>query len=124
MIRVKIKTKKQDNGLWETPNNCYKISGLPPDDPEIEILSSAIITAIDEKYNLPFYIEYKTYEKGFFISLKNEDDGLFKLHYIMYDICLLEDDTIIYFDDIEERKTYLRKHKIKNIKNLINGRIR
>lgn len=117
MIRVKIKTKKQDNGLWGTPNNCYKINGLPPSDSEIEILSSAIITAIDEKYNSPFYIEYNMYDKGFFISIKTENDELFKLHHIMYDICLLEDDTIIYFESVEEKKIYLRKHKIKRIMN-------
>lgn len=118
MIRVKIKTKKQDNGLWGTPNNCYKINGSPPKDHDLNILASAILIAIDEQYNIKFSVKYMDYtEDGFYVILTDEKIQKNKLLLIKYDICLLEDNTIIYFDDIEERKIYLRKLKIKRIMN-------
>ena len=47
-----ISQEKQENGLWGTPMNCFKMSGMPPLNDEYKWkLQSAIIAAFDEKYN-------------------------------------------------------------------------
>ena len=116
MKKVKIKSNKQTNGLWGTPINCYKINGSPPKDHDLNILASAILIAIDEQYNIKFSVEYMDYD-GFYVILTDEKIQKNKLILIKYDICLLEDNTIIYFESVEEKNNYLRKHKIKRIMN-------
>ena len=118
MKKVKIKSIKQSNGLWGTPINCYKINGSPPKDHDLNILASAILIAIDEQYNIKFSVKYMDYtEDGFYVILTDEKIQKNKLLLIKYDICLLEDNTIIYFESVEEKNNYLRKHKIKKIMN-------
>ena len=87
MIRVKIKTKKQDNGLWGTPNNCYKINGSPPKDHDLNILASAILIAIDEQYNIKFSVKYMDYtEDGFYVILTDDNPRTEDEKQIMNDI--------------------------------------
>lgn len=119
MVRKKISAERQENGLWGTPLNCFKKRGLPPKDYHLQVLGSAILIGIDEQYNTKFSVEYMDYnDDGFYVILNDENLQANKLLLIKYDICLMEDDTIIYFDSVEEKNNYLRLHKIKKI---ING---
>jgi len=103
---IKIKQKKQDNGLWGMPINCKSIDDVVFHN---ELLHSAIIIAFDEKYNKPFKISL-TSHKGFFFEVFS--DNLNTMYQIIYDNYEIDNNKLYFFNSKKEHNTYLRKKKL------------
>ena len=124
---IKIKQKKQENGLWGMPSNCYKIDKLPlalNDDKKL-LLNSAIIAALSEIHS-NFEI-YNSSDTGFFVSTKNPFNrdiltenyilcgDMFKNFIIFYDNYEVLNDTLYEFENEKEHINFLRNFKLKKI---------
>jgi hypothetical protein len=70
MKKIKIKSEKQDNGLWGTPMNCYFMNSMSPIfDNRKHLLFSAILIAFAEEYNeCSFRLDMMS-DDGFLISI-------------------------------------------------------
>jgi len=115
---VKIKQERQENGLWGTPFNCFKMSGTPPFGDEYKLkLQSAIIVAFNERYNRRFEIINNSFSNSFYIKAHTDmynltQDILFNVHYNIYEVI---EDTLYEFEDEKEHNSFLRKNKIKQL---------
>lgn len=115
---IEIKTEKQENGLYGTPLKCYEMIGTPPiSDHRKYMLFSAIVIAVDERYDR--YFNLKFYDDGFLIQIES-DPGSFmptKSYFMRYDKYEYIGDTLYEFNDNDERTVFLRKHKLKELEN-------
>jgi hypothetical protein len=111
---IEIKSKKQDNGIWGMPLNCYGIEGsLWMND---EILISAIIMAVDEKYNKNFKLTFYK-NNNFLISVKfSQGEEMFFIKLEKYEII---NNTLYEFDNEKEHLVFLRQKKIKQLENFL-----
>lgn len=110
---IEIKQKKQENGLWGTPFNCYKIDKLPPSDNRKCHLRSALIAAINQKYNKKFEV-FNSTDDGFAIEIPSSD--LFSNWYMFpYENYEVVDDILYEFDNDQEHIAFLRKQKINSL---------
>ena len=106
-----IKSKKQDNGLWGSPMNLYKIefiNGYPKDD-YLNLLISAIIIKFDEIYNISF--SCKIYDNIMTISVKSKN---YKISYKYYGVV---DYKFYYFENDDDIKLFSRNQKLNKLKN-------
>lgn len=115
MKKINIKSKKQENGLYGIPYNCYSILGAPPiNDDKKNTLFSAIVTALDERYNTGFKISFLS-KKSFFITIEQNqysNQNTFLIHFDKYEYA----DNILYeFENDNEKTTFLRKYKLKEL---------
>lgn len=113
---IKILQKKQENGLWGMPLNCFKIENVRIPS-EYEILNSALVAAVNEMYNRSFEI-FMMSDTGFVIQTYTtypEKTEMFYLRYSDYEII---DDTLYYFDDSTEHTAFIRKHKLNKLENI------
>lgn len=115
---IKILQKKQENGLWGMPLNCFKMENVMIPS-EHEVLNSALVAAVNEKYNTSFEI-FMMSDTGFFIQTYTttaypEKTEMFYLRYSDYEII---DNTLYYFDDNTQHTAFIRKHKLKQLKNI------
>jgi len=106
---IKIKSKKQENGMWGTPYNCYSIDYMPLIDDRKMLIFSAAVAVINEEYNKKFRIDFSTIN-GF--KVKIDDFGYFTINYDIYEV---EGDTLYEFDNENEHLTFLRNRKLKNL---------
>lgn len=109
---IKIKQKKQDNGLWGTPYNCYFIDNVPFDNRKMMIFSAAI-SAISERFNQRFKILFSN-NNGFKIRV-GDDMGFGNYYSINYDRYEVVNDTLYEFESEQEHITFLRKQKLKKL---------
>lgn len=108
MMKIKIKSEKQENGLWGSPLYCSSIDWTPINDKRKLLIFSASLIAISENYKSSFII-FNSNEDGFFIKINNTT---YKLEYDRLEVF----DNILYeFDNQKERIIFLRKHKIKEL---------
>ena len=114
---IKIKQKKQDNGIWGTPYNCYAIESVPMFDDKKMLIFSAVIIALNEKFDRPFRITYSD-NNGFIIQLLSNYDGFGNIYKICYDRYEVVNDTLFQFDNDQEHITFLRQHKLKKLQNV------
>jgi hypothetical protein len=111
MKLYKIKQEKQSNGLWGTPLNCVKISGMSIDDDK-NLFWSAVICLINEHFNRKFEIS-DYFGKGVYVNLYSDSvSDSFIMNYDRYEVI---DDTIYEFSDAQEKIVFLRKNKIKQL---------
>lgn len=121
---IEIKQKKQENGLWGTPFNCYKIDKLPPSDNRKCYLRSALIAAINQKYNKKFEA-FNSTDDGFAIEIYDSaiplcegapSSDLFSNWYMFpYENYEVVDDILYEFDNDQEHIAFLRKQKINSL---------
>ena len=98
MICWEIKTEKQENGLWGSPLTLIETDEVPLDD-ETNLLRSAIIIALMEKFgNEKFRIFFST-PTGFFV--KFTDSGYFNIRYEDY---ILDGYTLHFSKEFLEKK--------------------
>ena len=115
MIKYKINSKKQDNGLWGMPLNVSFYSGVQKDY-ELEI--SAIIIYISELYP---YVNFhvKLYNSYINVEIKNDfsliNCGIPKLIRYYYKNIKVHDDILIILETEEDFTKYNRLIKIRNI---------
>jgi len=131
---IKIKSKKQDNGIWGSPINLVKIDGVPPflKCGEKDLLFSAIIIAVveqfpDESFSVLHFGEVPGQTElvpGFIInffdrsvSIQSIQPNRTQQYLIYYDMYFVEDDLLYQFENEKERKTFIRKKKIEKMKN-------
>lgn len=108
MVKIKIKSEKQDNGLWGSPLSCSSIDWVPIYDKRKNLIFSASLIAISENYK-SYFIIFNSNKDGFFIKI---NDATYKLEYDRLEVF----DNILYeFDNQKERIIFLRKHKIKEL---------
>jgi len=124
MKAIKILQKKQENGLWGMPFNCFKMSDVMIPS-KYEVLNSAIVAAVNEKYNRPFEI-FMMSDEGFAIQIYTntypEKTEMFYLRYSEYEII---DDTLYEFrssnitnENEKEHLLFLREKKLKQLENI------
>lgn len=111
---IEIKSKKQENELWGMPLNCFKIDKWYFNNNEL--LLSALLIAIDEKFNRKFEI-FDSTDKGFIINLLTRDynnttSRMFGFKYSNYEVI---DNKLYEFDNDQEHMSFLRKEKIKQL---------
>jgi hypothetical protein len=111
---IEIKSKKQDNGIWGMPMNCYSIDRLVLNT-ENELLYSAIIIAIDEKENKKFKLTY--YDVNSFL-MSIDDYNSTKMFFIKLDKYEVIDNTLYEFDNEQEHLMFLRQQKLKRLENI------
>jgi hypothetical protein len=120
MKKIKIKSEKQDNGLWGTPMNCYFMNSMSPIfDNRKHLLFSAILIAFAEEYNeCSFRLDMMS-DDGFLISIneslynKKYKQNSFYIKYKDYEV----NGNILYlFDNDKERLYFLRNKKLKKLK--------
>ena len=118
MKNIKINAKPQENGLYGMPLNCYRINGsIPAYDNRKNMLFSAIINAIDERYDTYFKITFID-NRYFRIDLdENKYNRNTKSFNIYYDKYEYSDSTLYEFDNNNEKLIFLRKLKLKKLKN-------
>jgi len=119
MKAIKIKQEKQLNGIWGTPLNCYYIENSPIFDDRKMLIFSAVIAALNEKFDRPFRITYSDNE-GFKIRTGDTDNSFGDIYRILYHRYEVIDDTLFQFDNDQEHITFLRKHKLKKLHIKIN----
>lgn len=116
MTIIEIKREKQSNGIWGMPLNCMKISNFRLLLNEKNyILHSALLAAIDEKYNSKFEV-INMYDDAFTISIDSVNNFSKKLFYITYSNFEVIDNTLYEFDNKIEHTRFLRKYKLKYLK--------
>jgi hypothetical protein len=109
---IKINSKKQDNGLWGMPKNCYYMDKYIQLNEKNELIRSASIIAMTEKFNLSFSI-FMSNEYSFYIKF---DDYLpFVITYSKYEVV---NDILYQFNDNKEHNIFLRKQKLEKINNV------
>lgn len=109
MKTIKIKTKKQDNGIWGTPINCTRYDNFILFDEKLELLRTAIIIAFDELYNQSFEIIFPTLSGFWFIYMI---DGIKPIKYDDYKVI---DDILYIFENENDKIIYHRKNKLKQL---------
>lgn len=120
MKEIKIKSKKQDNGIWGMPLNCVKIENFSIISDYNNLKFSAIIMAITEQYNKKFEI-WRISDTGFTINLdspifsENYSGTLYTMKFSNYEVV---DDILYEFQNEQEHTNFLRKYKIKNLENV------
>jgi len=102
---IPIKSKKQDNGLWGMPRNCYQMDNFITKDERKEIIRSAAITLLNERYNRRFEIFYSC-ETSFSIRFEH------KIYTLMYSNHEVIGDVLYQFVDDKEHNIFLRKQKL------------
>ena len=114
---IKIKQKKQDNGIWGIPYNCYYIDYIPVHDERKMIIFSAIIAAFNDYHNRKFKINFSG-SSSFTIRTGDTDNSFgeyYKLYYENYEVI---DDTLYEFANKQEHIIFLRKHKLNKLQNV------
>lgn len=106
---IKINRKKQDNGLWGIPLNCYEMDSYIQLDERKELIRSAALICIDDKFNKRFSI-FMSSESSLFVKI--EDVSTFCLKYSMYEVF---DDNLYEFNDDKEHNNFLRKQKLEKL---------
>lgn len=115
MIKIQIKREKQSNGLWGMPLNCYSMDKFLNLDDRKMLLFSALVTAIDEKYNSRFKIRFSS-EESFVVYV--EDNYKTKTYQIIYDDYEIEDNIVYGFENKKEHLLFLRNKKLKKLENV------
>lgn len=110
-----IRQEKQENGLWGTPFNCFKIDKLAPFNDRKWKLRSAAIALLDQKWGVPFEIFGST-DSGFGIRIPSLEGG--KMFGIQYDKYEVVDNILYEFENEQEHTIFLRKNKIKELNEL------
>jgi len=108
MELIKVNGKKQDNGLWGMPRNCYRMDNFITKDERKEIIRSAAITILNERYNKRFEICYSC-ETSFSIRFEH------KIYSLMYSNHEVIGDDLYNFVDDKEHKNFLRKQKLEKL---------
>jgi len=106
---IKIKAKKQENGLWGTPLNLYRMDSVIHNSEKNDLIHSAICVAVNETHEKKFEILLSD-ENGFILNISN--CGHFSIKYSRYEVV---DDCLYEFNDEQEHNTFLRKNKLKKI---------
>jgi hypothetical protein len=114
---IKIKQEKQDNGLWGTPLNCYAIDRVSIQDDRKIMIFSAVIVAVNEKYQRKFKI-LSSNNHEFRIQISGNDISVGDYYKISYDKYEVIDNTLFQFDNDQEHITFLRQHKLKKLQNV------
>lgn len=104
-LPLKIKAKKQENGLWGTPFNCVYIDKVVFVSDENWKLRSAIMMALAEVYpNHKYRIENSS-ETGFTVTLylgyidpANPNKKWYRINYKNYE---LKGDTLFYINEFK-----------------------
>lgn len=119
---IKINRKRQNNGLYVVPLSCYDIDGfLPIFDNIKQMLFSAIITAVDEMYDIRFRINIIDDSKFFLILDSNKYNKSLTKFIIEYDDYLYDDGYLYSFDkynDDDNKLKIARKIKLKRLQNV------
>lgn len=114
---IEIKSKKQDNGIWGMPLNCIKLDmkNFFLYDDKKTLLSSALIIAINEKFDRRFevwfnddYLTITVFGIGSFPAGR-----LYAVHFKNYEII---DNYLYEFDNDKEKMIFLRKQKMNKLK--------
>lgn len=105
-----IKQQKQDNGMWGTPLNCYYIDKIILLNDRKLKLQSAAFSLFNQIWKEPFKIINSTPEGFIFEASK-----LFNFRYDRYEVV---DNKLYEFDNDQEHLIFLRKNKLKKIKNI------
>jgi hypothetical protein len=119
---IEISRKKQENGLWGMPLNCFRMENDRISSKN-EVLHSAIVAAVNEKYNRSFEI-FMMSDTGFAIQVytngvyDNENSQIFYFKYSDYEII---DYKLYEFhspEDDQEHIVFLRKKKLNQLENI------
>lgn len=105
---IKIKQKKQSNGMWGTPLNCYGLDSPPISDERKYLIWNAWICAINEKFNRRFKFR-NCFNYGVWVNVGDS------AYYMSYDNYEVIDDILYEFDSEQEHVNFLRKIKIKQL---------
>lgn len=118
MKKIEIKSQKQDNGIWGMPLNCVKMNNFKLYNDYLVLLSSALIIAIDEKFNRKFEIWYEDDYLSVIIQSESISDYSFNLgkrYTVYFKNYSVIDNTLFEFDNEKEKKIFLRKQKINKL---------
>jgi hypothetical protein len=119
---IEISQKKQDNGLWGIPFHCIKMMENSVISPKKEVLHSAIVAAVNERFNNPFEV-FMISDSGFAIQVyqnvyDTEESEMFYFRYSDYEI----DGYKLYEfhspEDDKEHIVFLRTQKLKKLENI------
>ena len=97
------------------PLNCTEISNFRLLNEKNYLLHSALLVAIDEKYNSKFQV-INMNDDGFTISIDSVNNFSKKLFYITYSNYEIVYNNLYEFDNKIEHTRFLRKHKLKYLK--------
>lgn len=92
-VNFTLKSEKQNNGLFGTPQQCLFIDRMPVVDPDKELLRSAIILSIAQCYPDQTFEVQNSSKDGFCIRLSRS--GWIYINYKNYSI----HDNIITYND-------------------------
>jgi len=109
-----IKSPIQDNGIWGTPLNLFKIEDNYWD--KDDLLHSAIIISFSEVFPDNNFSIYWCDKKGFFVRFEDEIKNR-RIFSIKYNHYRLEDNKLIILESDEERINYDRYNKLISILN-------
>ena len=108
---IKINSKKQDNGLWGMTINCYKMDSYVQLNEKYELIRSAVLYAMNEKYNSSFSI-FMSSEQKCYVQYDNINFGTFVINYYDYEVY---NNKLYVFSDNNEHNVFLRKKKLQKI---------
>jgi hypothetical protein len=112
---IKIKSPKQENGIWGMPLRVTRIMGDPiPENEKLSLLSSAIIIAITQEH-MCGSIQLNFAKNGFGVSIGDSMTSYF----VNYSYYFLEDDNLYVFKNEWDRIVFERKKKVEEI----NGKV-
>ena len=74
MKKYEIEQERQENGLWGTPMNCFKMDRMAPFNDRKWKLHSAGLALLDQKWGVPFEIFGST-DAGFGIRITSLEGG-------------------------------------------------
>ena len=114
----RIFAKKQDNGIWGTPQNLYRMDmGILPKD-DLHFLISGMIIKFDEMYNVRFRCKVGETYMTITHEVNNGYDRnkTYTLHYKDYRIV---NDKLYFLETDEDKIKFSRSQKIHKIKNNI-----
>jgi len=103
---IPIKSKKQDNGLWGMPKNCYYIEHYFQLEERNEFILSALINCLNTKFNERFEMSLLSEKKIYF---KFEKHGTVILSFNDYEVF---NDKLYEFDNVNEHNIFMRKQKL------------
>lgn len=122
MKKIEINSKKQTNGLWGMPFNCIKINKMEfYHDNHRSLLSSALIMAINEKFNRKFEVWFNDDYLSVNMVGQPINDSPFsfsvsKLYTVYFKNYEVIDNTLYEFDNNKEKISFMRKQKINKLK--------
>lgn len=108
MKKIKINSKKQENGIWGMPLYCVEIDFCPITDERKYLIFSASLVAIAELYEDYFRV-FNSTNDSYFVKVGR---STYKVVYDKYEV---EDDILYEFDNDEEHKKFIRKQKLKEL---------